>query len=83
MERYTPMGILVIINGLGRKEKELHDAMISMHNRQKTDHPRYSNMTDEEFKSYKIENMRYFHNKRREIREEIKKWWKYKEEHKL
>lgn len=83
MERYTPMGILVIINGLGRKDKELHDAMISMHNRQKTDHPRYSNMTDEEFKRYKIENMRFFRNKRREIEEEIKKWWKYKEEHNL
>lgn len=77
------MGILVIINGLGRKDKELHDAMISMRDRKKTDHPRYSNMTDEEFRMYKIENMRYFHNKRKEVREEIEKWWKYKEEHKL
>lgn len=83
MERYTPMGILVIINGCVRKERDLHDAMISMHNRQKTDHPRYSNMTDEEFRLYKIETMRYFLNKRREIREEINRLWKYKEEHNL
>ena len=74
MERYTPNGIKCIINGLHKKESELHDATVSMAHRKQDEHARYQDMTESEFKRYKIENMRYFIRERKRISAEIKKW---------
>lgn len=74
MERYTPTGVRQILNGLIRKEKELYNAMLACHKRQKHEHPFYEKMTDAEFKSYKVKTMREFNKRRREVRKEIKEF---------
>lgn len=74
MEKYTPTGVRQIINVLSRKERELHEAMIACHKRQKNEHPYYEKMTDQEFKSYKVQTMREFNKRRRKIQKEIKEF---------
>lgn len=71
MERYTPNGVKQILNTLNKKEKEMHDAIIACHNRQKNEHPRYEAMTDEEFIQYKVDFIRNMNRKRKENRKEI------------
>ena len=80
MERYTPNGIRYIIQCKEQKLKELHKQRIATVHRKQSEHPRYMQMTEKEFKIYIIEALRYNLKRKREVEREIQKYERMLEE---
>ena len=80
MEQYTPSGIRYMIQCKEQKLKELHKQRVETAHRKQTEHPRYMQMTEQEFKRYIIEAIRANLRKTHETEKEIKKLNKMLEE---
>jgi hypothetical protein len=72
-ERYTPNGIAQMISGYKRQLKDLHEQRIATAHRKQDEHPRYMQMSEAEFKRYKIEAIRFNLHKAWEIEAKIQR----------
>ena len=71
-----PQEEIAIIELFKRKIKEIRKNRVRAAKVKKDSHPRYTDMTDEDFKRHKLEQLRYWMNEEHKVQKEFDKFRK-------